>query len=168
MRRPWGEVVAGVACVVLGVAATAGAATFAGPEGAWETQDERTGMPRAVVRVAIRETELAGVIERIFPRPGEGPDPTCTRCEGSLRNKPVLGMEILRGLRRDGDRWVDGSILDPENGKTYRTTVWLDKQERLRVRGYWGPFYRTQTWRRAGGNEAESPGPGERPQGRRP
>jgi hypothetical protein len=98
VRRPWGEVVAGVAGVVLGVAATAGAATSAGPEGAWETLDDRTGMPRAVVRVAIRETELAGVIER----------------------------------------------------------------------GYWGPFYRTQSWRRAGGNEAESPGPGEKPEGRRP
>ena len=63
---------------------------------------------------------------------------------------------------------VDGSILDPENGKTYIATVWLDKRERLRVRGYWGPFYRTQSWRRAGGHEAESPGPGERPEGGRP
>jgi uncharacterized protein (DUF2147 family) len=53
-------------------------------------------------------------------------------------------MEILRGLRRDGDRWVDGSILDPENGKTYRATVRLDKQERLRVQ-VTGAFYRTQT-----------------------
>ena len=85
MRRAWGEVVAGVAGVVLGVGATVGAATSAGPEGVWETLDDRTGVPRAVVRVAMRETELAGVIERIFPRPGEGPDPICTRCEGSLR-----------------------------------------------------------------------------------
>lgn len=168
MRCPWGEVVIGVAGVILGLAAAAGAATSSGPEGAWETLDDRTGMPRAVVRVAIRDAELAGVIERIVPRPGEGPDPVCTRCEGSLRNKPVVGMAILRGLKRDGDRWVDGSILDPENGKTYRATVWLDRHDRLRVRGYWGPFYRTQTWRRAGGHEPESSAPGGRPQGRHP
>lgn len=168
MRCPWGQVVIGVAGVVLGLAAAAGAGTSAGPEGAWETLDDRTGMPRAVVRVAIRGAELAGVIERIFPRPGEGHDPICTRCEGSLRNEPVVGMAILRGLKRDGDRWVDGSILDPENGRTYRATVWLDQQDRLRVRGHWGPIYRTQTWRRVGGHEAESPGPGGRPQGRRP
>lgn len=121
-----------------------------------------------MVPVAIRDVRPVGVVERIFTRPREGPRPTRARCKGSLRNEPVLGLEILRSLRSPGDGWVDGSILDPENDKTYRATVWLDRQGRLRVRASWGPLCRTPAWRRGGGDEAESPGPGERPQGVRP
>ena len=68
------------------------------------------------------------------------------------RGQRVVGMLILEGLRFDGNRWTDGRILDPENGKEYASTVCLDGDDRLRVRGYWGPFYRTQTWRRAPGD----------------
>lgn len=59
---------------------------------------------RAVVRISIRDGQLAGVIERLFLQPGEEAEPLCTRCRGSLHNKPMLGMEILRGRRRDGGR----------------------------------------------------------------
>jgi len=123
-------------------------ASGTGPEGRWGTFDDRTGAPRAVVRISIRDGRLAGVIERLHVRAGEEPEPLCTRCKGHLHDKPVLGLEILRGRRRDGERWVGGSILDPENGKEYRSTVWREGPDRLRVRGHWGPFYRTQTWRR--------------------
>jgi uncharacterized protein (DUF2147 family) len=60
-------------------------------------------------------------------------------------------MEILHGYNLDGDRWKGGRVLDPENGKEYKGTVWLEGPDRLRVRGYWGPFHRTQTWRRVTG-----------------
>ena len=149
------EVFAGV---ISALAAVVGPSASAGPAGAWRTIDDRTGAPRALVRVAVQDARLSGAIERIFPRPGEGANPVCTRCEGDLRDKPVLGMEILRGLRQDGNRWVGGSILDPENGRTYRATVWLDGQDHLRVRGYWGPSYRTQTWRRAAGEDGAARG----------
>jgi uncharacterized protein (DUF2147 family) len=143
-------------------------ATGGGPEGAWETRDDRTGARRALVRVSIRDGRLAGVIERLFVAPGEEPDPICNRCDGNLHNKPVVGMEILSGGRRDGDRWVGGSILDPENGKEYRSSVWLEGQDRLRVRGYWGPFWRTQTWWRPR-DDGETPSETERraPEGQR-
>ena len=118
------------------------------PEGQWATMDDQTGTPRSLVRVSVRDGQLTGVIERLLLRPGEEPEPLCTRCSGSLHNKPVLGMEILHGHRRDGERWAAGSILDPENGKEYRSAVWLEGPDRLRVRGYWGPFYRSQTWHR--------------------
>jgi uncharacterized protein (DUF2147 family) len=146
-----------VALGVLALAAAVEVSASAGPEGRWQTVDDRTGAPRAVIRVRVEDARLTGAIERIFARPGEDPDPICTRCEGELRGRPVLGMEILRGLRQDGDRWVGGSILDPDNRKTYKATVWLDGHDRLRVRGYWGPFYRTQIWHRSGDDDPGEP-----------
>jgi sterol desaturase/sphingolipid hydroxylase (fatty acid hydroxylase superfamily)/uncharacterized protein (DUF2147 family) len=119
------------------------------PEGTWSTLDDRTGAIRSVVRVYIENGELRGHIEKILSRLGEAENPVCTRCPGTRRNQPVLGMQILGGYRREGDRWTGGRVLDPENGKEYSSTVWLEGPEHLRVRGYWGPFHRTQTWRRA-------------------
>jgi uncharacterized protein (DUF2147 family) len=63
-------------------------------------------------------------------------------------------MEILSGFRRDGERWTGGRIVDPDDGKEYSSAVWLEGLDRLRVRGYWGPFHRTQTWRRVGPPDA--------------
>jgi hypothetical protein len=57
-------------------------------------------------------------------------------------------MEILRGYSHEGDRSTGGWILDPENGKEYSRALWREGSDRLRLRGYRGPFYRTQTWRR--------------------
>lgn len=92
-----GGVVGGWA--VLALAAAVGSPASGGPEGRWETFDDRTGSVRAVVRVVVPDGRLSGGIERIVPRPGEGPNPICARCEGSLRNKPVVGMENLAAGR---------------------------------------------------------------------
>jgi uncharacterized protein (DUF2147 family) len=54
-------------------------------------------------------------------------------------------MEILRDLKKNGDEYTDGNILDPEIGKVYRCKLWREG-DTLKVRGYWGPFFRTQTW----------------------
>jgi len=123
------------------------------PEGLWHTVDDRTGQVRSIVRVRIDGGELRGHIEKILPRAGEEEDPVCTRCGGARRNQRVVGMEILGGCRRERDRWTGGRILDPENGKEYSSTVWLEQPDRLR--GYWGPFHRTQTWQRVVGEEAQ-------------
>jgi Delta7-sterol 5-desaturase len=123
------------------------------PEGRWTTIDDRTGQVRSIVRVHIEDGELRGHVEKIVPRPGEDEDPVCTRCSGTRRNQRVVGMQILSGYRRERDRWTGGRILDPENGKEYSSSVWLEQADRLRVRGYWGPFHRTQTWRRLVGQE---------------
>ncbi|MFZ6013633.1 MAG: DUF2147 domain-containing protein, partial [Bacteroidota bacterium] len=61
--------------------------------------------------------------------------------------KKVIGMEIIRDMALLDDAYTDGNILDPEVGKIYRCKLWLDGKD-LKVRGYWGPFYRTQTWHR--------------------
>jgi len=116
--------------------------------GRWQTIDDRTGRPRALVTVRIENGELKGHIERIYSRPDEDPDPVCGACKGWRHGRKVVGMEILWGFHVRGDRWVGGRVLDPENGKEYRGKVWLEDSDTLKLRGYWGPFHRTQTWRR--------------------
>jgi hypothetical protein len=118
------------------------------PEGLWQTIDDRTGAPRAIVRVLVEDGVLIGYVERVLPRPDEGPDPVCLRCKGELRGQRVVGMKILWGLRPQNDRWAGGRVLDPENGREYGSRVWLETADTLKVRGYWGPFYRTQSWKR--------------------
>jgi hypothetical protein len=116
------------------------------PEGNWQTRDDRTGSLRALVRVSLQDGALVGVIEQLFLGPGQDAQPTCRLCRGHRQGQPILGMEILRSHREDGDRWTGGWILDPDNGKEYSSRVWLVGPDRLKVRGYWGPFHRTQTW----------------------
>lgn len=120
------------------------------PDGLWLTVDDRTGEPRSEVRISVDDGRLRGTVERIHPRKGESTDPVCNRCDGPRRGARVVGMVILWGHVARGSRWVDGRILDPENGKEYASSVWLDGADRLRVRGRWGPFFRTQTWRSVG------------------
>jgi sterol desaturase/sphingolipid hydroxylase (fatty acid hydroxylase superfamily) len=143
-------VAAAGALFILGVVAVAGAASpeDVSPEGRWRTIDDQTGDVRSVVHVQLANGQLRGHIEKVLSRPGEDPDPVCDRCRDQRRNQRVIGMEILSGYRRDGHRWTGGRVLDPENGNEYSSAVWLETPDRLRVRGYWGPFYRTQTWRR--------------------
>jgi uncharacterized protein (DUF2147 family) len=64
--------------------------------------------------------------------------------------KPLVGLQIVRYLTWDGSEWEGGTIVDPENGKIYSTKMWLDESNpnKLYVRGYIGPFFRTQTWLR--------------------
>jgi len=74
----------------------------------------------------------------------------CDKCpsEDGRYLKKIIGMEIIKDIKKVGDEYVDGSILDPEEGKVYRCKLWLEGAN-LMVRGYWGPFYRTQTWRKS-------------------
>jgi uncharacterized protein (DUF2147 family) len=125
-----------------------GAPAAPSPEGLWATVDDRSGTERALVRVTLTGDRLSGVIEHVHLRSDEAPDPTCTRCRGDRKGARVLGMTILWGHRADGLRWSNGRILDPENGHEYASTLWLPDADTMKVRGYWGPFYRTQTWRR--------------------
>jgi uncharacterized protein (DUF2147 family) len=90
-----------------------------------------------------------GKIVKLFRKPGEDPDPICDECEEDdpRRNKKIIGMDILLSMKKDGDEYAGGTILDPKIGKVYRCRIWREGNE-LKVRGYWGPFFRTQTWKR--------------------
>lgn len=119
-------------------------------QGKWKTIDDNTGEARSIVEIFERSGKVFGKVVKIFPRPDRDPDPVCTKCspDDARYNQKIVGMEIIRDLVRSGEEYSGGDILDPENGKVYRSKIWLEGKE-LKVRGYWGPFYRTQTWHRA-------------------
>jgi uncharacterized protein (DUF2147 family) len=88
-------------------------------------------------------------VVQIFPKPGEEPNPLCQKCpkDDSRYRKPILGMEIIQSLQKSGNEYIGGTVLDPEEGKVYRCKIWLEGNT-LKLRGYVGPFFRTQTWQR--------------------
>lgn len=117
--------------------------------GEWKTIDDKTNTERSVVEITKRGDKYYGKITKIYLRPGESENDVCTLCdEDDPRfEQPIKGMEILRDLVKDGTEYSDGDILDPENGNVYTCKVWLENGD-LKVRGYWGVFFRTQTWKR--------------------
>lgn len=138
--------------IVIGVVLiSAHAADRDSPVGLWRTIDDKSGKERSLVRVSEANGQLQITIERLFREPGEEPNPVCEKCSGEKKNKPVTGMQIGSGMKKDGEVWSGGEILDPENGKTYKCKVWLeDKGRKLHVRGFIGVSVlgRTQVWAR--------------------
>lgn len=121
------------------------------PVGLWKNIDDVTGQPKALIRITEANGVLQGRIEKLFLAPGEAPNPKCDKCSGARKDQPILGMSILDGLRKDGDEYAGGEILDPNNGKVYRSKMELeDGGKKLKVRGYIGiPMLgRSQTWLR--------------------
>lgn len=120
------------------------------PVGFWTTVDDEDHRPTSVVEIQQVGDELVGTVREILV-PATHEDSVCGKCSGERHNQPIIGMEILRHLRRDGDEWKGGEILDPESGKTYRAQLKLDDDgKKLIVRGYLGIslFGRSQTWLR--------------------
>lgn len=116
--------------------------------GRWQTIDDETGEPKAIVEIELRDGLLYGRIVQLFPKEGDDPDPRCDKCPDERRDQPLLGMSIIDGLKRESARWAGGKILDPEKGKLYACQLWREG-ETLRVRGSLLIFHRTQTWIRA-------------------
>lgn len=111
--------------------------------GRWITVDDNTGKQRSMVEITVKNGVASGHIREIFDKSKEGK--TCQACTDDRKGKPVLGMEIIRGMLRDGEEWNDGTILDPDNGKVYDCKLWVEG-DKLKVRGYIAFFFRTQTW----------------------
>ncbi len=124
-------------------------ADTASPLGDWRTFDDRTGHERGLVRIYETNDGLAArILGTIDPAEGQH---VCEKCTDDRKNKPIIGLEILRGMHRDGDGWSGGRILDPESGSIYRCEMHLeDNGRRLVLRGYIGIslFGRSQTWLR--------------------
>lgn len=137
-----------LACLGPGLA-WASSVGAASPAGLWQTVDDKTGEPRAVVRIDVVDGSLVGTLERLLLRPDEGADPICIRCDGPLKGRRVIGLDVLSGFAREGEgAWSGGRLLDPHTGKTYSGRLWLERGSVLKVRAYAGLFRRTQTWRR--------------------
>ena len=114
--------------------------------GKWKTVDE-SGEEKSIIEIFERNDKVYGKIVRIFTQ--EDPDPICDQCpsDDPRFGKKIIGMEIIKDMVKDGEEYSQGTILDPQDGKIYRCRIWTEGAS-LKVRGYWGPFYRTQTWKK--------------------
>jgi uncharacterized protein (DUF2147 family) len=119
--------------------------------GKWKTTDEETGKPKSVVEIYEKSGKIYGKIIEIFDV--EKRNRLCTKCPKEDKNKPVLGMVIIKGLSKDGDEYNSGQILDPVSGKLYKCFITVEGKEKLNVRGYVGISLlgRTQIWTRIKG-----------------
>jgi uncharacterized protein (DUF2147 family) len=117
--------------------------------GKWKTIDDESGKERSIIELYESQGLVYGKVIKTIPKPNENPDPVCSKCEPEdpRYNKKIIGMDVLQKMKKVGNEYSDGSILDPENGKVYRCKIWLEGVN-LMVRGYWGPFYRTQIWKK--------------------
>jgi uncharacterized protein (DUF2147 family) len=122
------------------------------PVGLWKTIDDDGKTEKSLVRISEQGGTLVGSIDKLLDPKAE-PNAKCDKCADDRKDKPVVGLQIIRGVKADGDGvWAGGEILDPNNGKTYKTRLKpVDGGKRLEVRGYIGAplFGRTQTWVRA-------------------
>ncbi|HEY5824109.1 MAG TPA: DUF2147 domain-containing protein [Cyclobacteriaceae bacterium] len=117
--------------------------------GKWKTIDEENE-PKSVVEIFERDSLVYGKIIKLYRKPGEDIDPSCVECasDDPRYKKKVIGMEVLKDMKKTGkDEYSEGTVLDPSNGRVYSCKIWLE-EGKLMIRGYWGPFFRTQTWHR--------------------
>ncbi|WP_027420624.1 DUF2147 domain-containing protein [Crocinitomix catalasitica] len=112
--------------------------------GTWKTIDDETGKEKSTVKIykATNGKYYGKIIDITNPDKKNG---VCEKCEGSKKNKPLMGMNIIEGLEKDGTDYSGGTITNPEDGEVYTCTIWREG-ENLKVRGYIGWFYKTQTW----------------------
>ena len=117
--------------------------------GKWKTVDSETGKTESIVEIYKKgDKAYAKIVDILDP---ERRSRKCTECKGANKDKPILGMNILTGLKKDGDEWSGGKILDPKNGKNYKCYIALDGKDKLKIRGYIGfsLLGRTEYWYRA-------------------
>lgn len=116
--------------------------------GKWKTIDDETGKAKSIVEIYERSGKIYGKIIDILD--AEKKKNLCVDCPGDDKNKPVLGLVIIKGLVQDGSEYNSGKILDPTTGKVYKCFLALEGNSKLKVRGYIGIslFGRTQTWTR--------------------
>lgn len=116
--------------------------------GKWKTIDDNTGEARSVIELFERGGKVYGKIIAITDP--EKRDNVCVKCTGDDKNRPILGLELLKGLEKNGDKYDGGYITDPDNGKRYKCYIELEDANILKVRGYIGMAVlgRTQIWER--------------------
>ena len=116
--------------------------------GKWKTIDDATGEAKSIVEVFSKSGKIyAKVVDILDPATKNN---LCKQCSGEDKNKPILGLTIIKGLSKDGSEYNSGEILDPKNGKLYKCALALESKDKLKVRGYIGfsLLGRTQYWHR--------------------
>ena len=146
--------------LTLAVLVSLSAAAWAAPAGGeptaiglWEQVDEKSGKAESWFSIAEKDGVYTGTIVKMFPKPGDPPPESwrCTKCEGAEQNAPVLGLSLIKAMKRNGLSYENGTIMDPRDGTVYRALMNLSPDgKKLEVRGYLGYalFGRSQTWNR--------------------
>ena len=113
--------------------------------GHWQVVNS-DGSPGGHVDTYLVEGKLFGRVTEV--RPGRTPRDVCDKCSGEYKNQLILGMMLMRNFHAEGDDWVDGTVVDPENGKEYKGKIWAVGKDTLRMRGYIGISLlgRTESW----------------------
>lgn len=138
---------AGPSCFARAQAAGPSNSALISPVGRWKTVDDATGKVKSIVQIREENGKLYGTIEKLFDPPV--PYPTCYLCTGALKDRPLVGLQVLSGFAKDGSRWSGGQVLDPESGRIYSASLSLeDGGKKLRLRGYIGIqlIGRTEHW----------------------
>jgi uncharacterized protein (DUF2147 family) len=118
------------------------------PVGLWKTIDDDGKTEKSLVRITETGGVLSGRIEKLLD-PTAKQDAVCDKCTDERKDKPIVGLVILRNLTHGGDWWDGGDVTDPKNGKVYKARLrTIDGGKKLEMRGYVGAplFGRTQTW----------------------
>ena len=132
--------------------------------GLWEQVDDKTGQPESWFSVTEKDGVYSGKIVKIYQKPGDPPPEAwrCAKCEGDEKNAQVLGLALIKGMKRDGLNYQDGTIMDPRDGTVYRALMRLSPDgKKLEVRGYLRFEFagRSQMWKRLPDNAMDTPKP---------
>ncbi len=137
-------------CALIAVSSHSFANANNSPVGYWQTIDDVSGKAKSIVQISeLPDHSLEGKVVKLYTDPNK----VCVACKGDKKDKPILGMVIMQGLKQVTDTpnlWSSGKILDPKNGKTYQCDIKISSDNKeLNVRGYIGLslFGRTQTWK---------------------
>jgi uncharacterized protein (DUF2147 family) len=152
------------AVIAAGIGLTSARAAEPTAVGLWEQVDENSGKAESWFRVTEKNGIYQGNIVKMFPKPGDDPNEKwlCEKCEGEERNAPVLGLALIKGMRRNGLSYEGGTIMDSRDGQVYRALMNLSPDsKKLEVRGFLGfaLFGRSQIWNRLPDNAMDPPKP---------
>lgn len=120
--------------------------SFAQIEGKWKTIDDETKQAKSIVEIYKSSNgKYYGKIVQLLQKPENN---NCVKCTDDRKNKPLIGLEIVRGLEKDGNEFSGGTITDPKSGKTYKCIIKNNGSDKLDVRGFIGfsLIGRTQVW----------------------
>ena len=122
----------------------------ASPIGIWKTIDDETGEAKSQVEIYEENNKLYGKIVKLLLKPA---DSICYACTGDKKDQPVLGMLIIEDMIPSEKYWSGGKIMDPENGKYYKCKIYMENEDKIKVRGYIGIELagRNQYWERVKG-----------------
>lgn len=130
---------------LLTLATTLALADSNSPVGNWKNISDKTNKPEAIIQIWEESGELHGKLIKLFDQK----ETLCKACKDDKKDKPLIGLEILWGLKKDGQEWEGGKILDPDNGTIYSAKLALiEGGQKLKVRGFLGfsLFGRSQIW----------------------